>query len=67
MCADLRDRAYSLISVSYNSDALEMDYGWSLVVLVKRVLDLKKTGVCTHTVINVLQVLGCDIVLPGEG
>jgi hypothetical protein len=59
-CADLRDRAYSLITVSKDGEKLRVDYDCSLLGLAREVLRTCDDDLCLFRAFIALQGLGLE-------
>lgn len=59
-CSDLRDAAYSLLSISSDGDKLRVDYTCSLAELARNVMRLYEQTICLHTTAIIIQVLRLD-------
>lgn len=59
-CSGVRDRIFSLLAVSADGPALDVDYNCPLPELARRVLRLHDSGICLFSVSTLIQALELD-------
>jgi hypothetical protein len=59
-CSDIRDRIYSLLSVSSDGSQLPVNYDCSIVDIIRSVIGINKRGVCFQSILFVLQAVQLD-------